>query len=265
MDRHAALGGGGRRPGARPGGHALVGARRPHRRQALPRHHELRPAQRRVVRALRDLGGRPRDLGRRPGGRPGGRVGHEAPRRERAGDDGRRRPRDPGRAGHRAAGQLLQSGALRRPDEPAVGARRRPVVPPGRLAGRRRVPPDLPLRDAVELRRGHPDRLAREAVQPAAAGRLLPVRDRLLRRPHLVGGPARRPGPPVPGAAAQLLGGARRAARRGRRPALVAAALAAGERAVPAPHRPHPEGPPRPVGSVPRTTGGRAKPAKRRG
>ena len=44
---------------------------RAHRRQALPRHHELRPARRRVVRALRDLGGRPRDLGRRAGGRPG--------------------------------------------------------------------------------------------------------------------------------------------------------------------------------------------------
>ena len=81
LDRHAALGGGGRRPGAGPGGHALVGAGRAHRRQALPRHHQLRPARGPVVRPLRDLGGRPGGVGRRAGGRPGGRVGHEAPRR----------------------------------------------------------------------------------------------------------------------------------------------------------------------------------------
>ena len=44
-------------------------------------------------------------------------------RRERARVHGRRRPRDPDRAGHRPPGQLLQPGALRRADRPPLGAR----------------------------------------------------------------------------------------------------------------------------------------------
>ena len=50
---------------------------------------------------------------------------------------------------------------------------------------------------------------ARQALQAAPAGRLLPLRRHLLRRAHLVGAAAGRPRPPVPGPAPQLLGRAR--------------------------------------------------------
>ena len=56
-----------------------------------------------------------------------------------------------------------------------------------------------------------------------AAGRLLPLRGDLLRGRHLLGAAARRPLPPVPGAAAQLLRRAGPLRRRGRRLRLVAA------------------------------------------
>jgi hypothetical protein len=58
----------------------------------------------------------------------------------------------------------------------------------------------------------------------------------------LVGAAARRPGPPVPGPADQLLGGPRRPVGRRRRAALVAAAVAPGQRALPEAHRAAPLG-----------------------
>ena len=65
---------------------------------------------------------------------------------------------DPVGAGDRTVGQLLQPGAVRTADRPAVGARDR-RRPPGRQPGDRRdvrrrhdLPPDVPLRIAVESR-----------------------------------------------------------------------------------------------------------------
>src|SRR3712207_7424011 len=50
----------------------------------------------------------------------------------------------------RSLGQLLQPGALRRADRPAVGAGGRRALPPGRVRDLGHVPPDVPLRVARE-------------------------------------------------------------------------------------------------------------------
>ena len=97
-------------------------------------------------------------------GIPGGAAGRH-PRRAVAGqaprpvDARRRRRRRPGaaaRPGDRAARQLVEPGAVRQPDDAAVGAGDRPGAPhPERrhLSRRHAVPPDVPVRGAVEPRR----------------------------------------------------------------------------------------------------------------
>ena len=58
----------------------------------------------------------------------------------------------PARPGDRTVGQLVQPGAVRAPDRPAVGAGDRRRAPPRRVRPGHDVPPDVPLRVAVELR-----------------------------------------------------------------------------------------------------------------
>ena len=98
----------------------IIGAR------ALPRHHELEPGlgdPRALVRAVRGLVGRARDLGRDPVRRARGRLGRAALREQRAADDGRGRAGAPARAGDRPLGQLVEPGALRQAHDAALGAR----------------------------------------------------------------------------------------------------------------------------------------------
>ena len=131
LARRAALGRPRRqaRRGQRP--RHLGRAVRPGRRPALPRHHRLAPLLRRGQepghRAVR-LARRPRHLGRH---RPGCRrhVDRGAAARHQAAAAARRAgARRAGGAGDRPVGQLVQPGALRPPDRPAVGPgdRRRP-------------------------------------------------------------------------------------------------------------------------------------------
>ena len=61
-------------------------------------------------------------------------------------------PGPPRRAGDRPRRQLVEPGALRRADRPSLGARDRRRAPPRRLPLRRDLPPDLPLRGALEPR-----------------------------------------------------------------------------------------------------------------
>ena len=112
---------------------------------------------------VRDLGRRPRHLGRhRP--RRGGRADRVPPQgHPAAGDGGRDRPGHRRGAGHRPHRQLLQPGALRRAHGPAVGPGGLPALQPGRPgqpAQRRRDrahpaagepgPPDVPVRADLE-------------------------------------------------------------------------------------------------------------------
>ena len=98
----------------------IIGAR------ALPRHHELEPGlgdPRALVRAVRRLVGRARDLGRDPARRARGRLGRAPLREQRAADDGRGRAGAPARPGDRPLGQLVEPGALRQAHDASVGAR----------------------------------------------------------------------------------------------------------------------------------------------
>ncbi len=81
------------------------------------------------------------------------------------------------------------------------GARGRPVRAAGRLPRQPHVPPHLPLRDAVELRRRRADHLGRQALPAPAAGGLLPLRRDLLAGADLLGAAARGPVARVPRAA----------------------------------------------------------------
>jgi hypothetical protein len=90
-----------------------------------------------VVGSVRDLARRPRHLGRhrRAASRPGIWV-PAPPRGEHHAVHGLRRARAARRPGDRPRRQLVQPGALRRPDVAAVGPRDRPRAPPGRLPER---------------------------------------------------------------------------------------------------------------------------------
>ena len=188
------------RPGRRP---RLpcgdVGRARRHRRRApLPRDHELEHGRRRVVGAVRRLGGRPRRLGRHRPGRARRRLGREALGRERLRVHGRGSARAPARAGDRAVGELLQPGAVREADRPALVRGDLARQPSGRLLALRDLPPDLPLRVALVPARGRRPAPGRPAVQPEAAGPLRPLRHVVLRRPLRHGAPAHRRGARVP-------------------------------------------------------------------
>ena len=148
-------------------------------------------------RCAEDLARRPGDLG---GGRPrGGRCLDRLPPPGRAAPvlRRRRRARHRHRAGDRAAGQLVQPGALRRSDDPAVGPGDLPPGGPGhghqRPAGRRRRrphpgrgrAPHVPLRAAVEPARRRPGRVGGPAVPARARAGLRRLRRGVHPRPLL--------------------------------------------------------------------------------
>ena len=135
-------------------------------------------------RRVRDLAGRPghprrdarrgprRNLGRQAAGDPA------RPRPQR------RRPVAAARPGDRSVGQLLQPGAVRPPDDAAVGAGDRRPAPAERrpVPAGDDVPPDVPLRVAVEpaaVRCAAVDRQALPVGQRTAGRDLRPrLRDR---------------------------------------------------------------------------------------
>ena len=105
------------------------------------------------------------DLARPPGRRLGPRL------------HGRDRPRPARRPGDRPGRQLLQPGALRRPDQPPLGPPDLTRTPPRRLPPLRHLPADLPLRDHLEPRPWPPSssgsattaRSARPASSPSTS------------------------------------------------------------------------------------------------
>ena len=123
------------------------------------------------------------------------------------------RARPAARAGNRAPRELVEPGALRQADRPAVGARDRRAAVPVRAGND--LPPDLPLRADLGLRDGGRARLPdRTAPPPAAARRVRRVHRPLLHRPLLRGAPADRPGTPHRRAAPERVGVADRHRRR---------------------------------------------------
>ena len=90
--------------------------------------------------------------------------------RERLRVHGRGRSGPPARAGDRALGQLLQPGALRQADRPAVGASRsRSRTGPAAYSALRDLPPDLPLRVALVPARRRRAAARGQVAQPEAA------------------------------------------------------------------------------------------------
>ena len=197
----------GRRLGSRLPRRGVGRRRRDRRRAPLPRHHELERGARPLVGAVRRLAGRARRLGRDPLRRARRRVGRPPLGAERAALHGRRRARPPARAGDRPLGQLVQPGALRQADRPAVGPRDRPVAPAGGLLRPRDLPPDVPLRVRVR-----PDRRRRSCYSVdrrfkiRAAGPLRALRLLLLLRPLLRGAAPRRSRARVPRPAPERVG-----------------------------------------------------------
>ena len=179
----------------------IVGAR------ALPRHHELeRGLEPEVEGRLRGLGGRPRRLGRDPARLPRRRV-HRPPRgRLRVQVHGRGRAGPPARAGDRPHRQLVEPGALRQADRPAVGPEDRLRAPRRRLREHRDLPPDLPLRVHLRPRRRRDPAAARPALPLQAAGAVRALRLVLHGRALLRGAAADRPGAPLRRAAPERLG-----------------------------------------------------------
>ena len=107
---------------------------------------------------------------------------------------------------HRPLRQLLQPGAVRRPDQPALGPRDLPGQPPRRLRADGHLPPDVPVRVALGL----PDVRRAAAGGPRRCGGGSPggaifalYLCALLVRPLLGRGPADRPGPRARPAAAE--------------------------------------------------------------
>ena len=147
-----------RQPRRRLGSHLplrRLGRRRRHRRRAaLPPRDELERGARPVVGAVRDLEGRPRRLGRHRRRLPRRRLHREARRRRRLAARRLPRARAARRAGGRADRQLVEPGALRQADRPAVGPRDRPGPPAARHARPGDLPPGVPLRGALEPARG---------------------------------------------------------------------------------------------------------------
>ena len=132
-------------------------------------------------RRRRDLARRPRHLGR-DHRRPAGRLGRlPSPRRPAPGPARTRSPRPAAGPGDRAVRQLLQPGALRAPDHAALGAARstRPTGRRDAASRRHRLPPDLPLRGALEPRRSRAAALARPPLPARPRARVRALRDDL--------------------------------------------------------------------------------------
>ena len=94
-------------------------------------------------------------------------------------------PGAPRRAGDRPGRQLVEPGALRRADQPAVGARDRLRAPARRVPLQRDLSPDVPLRGAVESRRRRAPAHPRPPLPLPPAGALRPVRRALHGLPLL--------------------------------------------------------------------------------
>ena len=164
----------------------LGGAGGHHRRPHLPRDHltgEILRRRWRPDEGVRHLGGRSRHLGRRRRWRAR-RLDRGPTARHPVRGGGRRAgTRAAAGPGGRPARQLVQQRAVRWPDHPAVGSGDPPDGPgqPGARAARRRraadprtgpLPADLPLRGAVEPRRGRAGPRPRPpAASWAGAGR----------------------------------------------------------------------------------------------
>lgn len=157
-----------------------------------PDHTALRP--RPLVGTAGRVGRRTRDLGRRRARSAGGGVARSTTRSAAGSLHGRRRAGDPGGPGGGPDRQLLQPGAVRRPDRPAVGACDLAGPPTGRLRALLDLPPDIPLRADLRPRARGRAGLARPPSAHPSAGPVRPVRDRLLGVPDLRGDAARRSG-----------------------------------------------------------------------
>ena len=136
--------------------------------------------------------------------------------RERRALHGRRRAGLAARAGHRPDRQLVEPGAVRQADRPAVGAQDRRRAPPAAVLRPRHLPPDLPLRADLGLRRGRCPAVRRAPLPDPAAGALRALRRLVHVRPLLRGAAADRPGPPHRRPAAERLGLDHRLRRLGR-------------------------------------------------
>ena len=195
-----------------------LGRRCRHRRRpALPPGDELGRGARPVVGAVRDLEGRPRRVGRHRGRLPRRWVHREALRRRRVA--ARRLPRT--RIARRPGGgedrQLVEPGALRQADRPAVGPRDRPGPPAAELARSGDLPPGVPLRGDLEPPGRARPRLPDRAPLPSAPARPLRALHRvLLVRAVLDRAGADRPCEPHPRPARQHLGLGARLRRRDR-------------------------------------------------
>jgi hypothetical protein len=190
-DHEPPLGAAGRRSPARPGSRPLGVPSWDHRRPALLPRYELGPGAAHVVGAVRRLAGRARDLGRHRGGNRRRHLGPASPSRRHPALPGRGGARPARRAGDRPHRQLLQPGAVRRPDPPAVGAAHRSGTSACRICGLLDLPPDVPLRDRLELDPRRVPGAARPHGSRQAAWIVRALRRRLLRLPHLRGDAAR--------------------------------------------------------------------------
>ena len=211
--------------------------RRDRRRAPLPRRHELGRGAGRVVGPVRDLEGRARRVGRHRRRLPRRRHRRQAGRRGRLAPRRLPRARAPARAGPRPSRELVEPGALREADRPALGPRDRSDPPAARAHRAGDVPPDVPLRADLGLRgRGDPRLRDRAAVPPASAGALRRVHRALLRRPVRDGAAPDRSRARDPRASPQRLGVARRDRRR--RDVVRALAAARAARRGPKPSKP---------------------------
>ena len=191
--------------------------RRHRRRAALPPRDELERGARPVVGALCDLEGRPRRLGRHRARLPRRWLHREARRRRRVAARRLPRTRTARGAGGREDRQLVEPGALRQADRPAVGPRDRPRPPASLLDRPGDLPPCVPLRGALEPAGRPRARLHHRAPLPSAPARPLRALHRaLLVRAVLDRARARRPCEPHPRPARQHLGLGARLRRRDR-------------------------------------------------
>ncbi len=205
-DRQA-LGRAGRRMGARHPRRRLGRRLRRDRSTALPRRHVVeRGADAEVAGHLRGLEGRPRRLGRHRARRDRRRDRRAPLGRERQPLHGCSRAGAPARAGHRPDRQLVEPGAVRQADRRLLGAQDRRRAPARSVLRPRHLPPDLPLRADLGLRRRRRPALRRAPLPDPAAGALRALRRLVHVRPLLRGAAADRPGPPHRRAAPERLG-----------------------------------------------------------
>ncbi len=126
------------------------GDRRGHRLPALPRRHRLGAVQGTTSSASRRSGeaASASPVGSSSDG--GGRVGVQASRHRSCGGRRTGRAVAAARPGHRSLGQLVEPGALRQAHDPALGAANRQRQDPRGLRTGHHLPPDVPVRVAVE-------------------------------------------------------------------------------------------------------------------